>query len=166
MTFTPRTWIVGEVVSAATMNQEIRDQFDSMFGAWTTYTPAWTSAGSTAPVLGNGALTGRYMKIGRIVLCHINLITGSTTTYGTGSYSFSLPVQAASSGMAIVGTAQYLGTARWAGEIVISSAANTTSAFFPTSATNNAIDFMNSSRPETLAASGQLRLSFVYEAAS
>jgi hypothetical protein len=165
MTFAPRTWVVGETVSAAIMNQEIRDQFNSMLAAWATYTPTWT-ASTTNPVLGNGTIAGRYMKIGRTVVCHINLVTGSTTTYGAGNYSFSLPAQAANAGASIVGHAHLLGGDRWAGEIVISPNATTTSPFFPITATNTRIDFMTPTRPETLAASAQLRLTFVYEAAS
>ena len=165
MTFAPRTWVVGEVVAAATMNTEIRDQFNSMFAAWTTYTPSWTSTG-TAPVLSNGTVTGRYMKIGRSVLCFINLTFGSSTTYGSGNYNLSLPVTAASSGVSMVGTAHYLGTARWVGEIVISSAASTCSAFFPAGSGDTRTNFMTATLPETLASGGQLRLGFIYEAAS
>ncbi|MFI8294430.1 hypothetical protein ACIGCZ_00635 [Streptomyces nigra] len=165
MTFTPRTWVVGEVVSAATMNQEIRDQFNSMFAAWTSYTPTWTSSG-TAPALGNGTILGRYMKIGRTVICHINMTTGSTSTYGTGNYSFSLPVQAANAGASYVGSAHLLGVDRWVGEIVISPNATNTSPFFNITTTNTRVDFMTATRPETLASGAQLRLTFVYEAAS
>lgn len=57
---------------------------------WISYTPTW-SAQSTAPSLGNGSLIGRYMKIGRTVYVFIRLTVGSTTTFGTGSWSFSLP---------------------------------------------------------------------------
>src|SRR5881409_1184368 len=141
MTFAPRTWVVGEVVSAAIMNQEIRDQFNSMFAAWTTYTPTWTSSG-TAPALGNGTITGRYMKIGRTVICHINMTSGSTSTYGTGNYNWSLPFQAANAGASIVGSAHLLGVARWVGEIVISPNANNCSAFLPITSTNTRTDFM------------------------
>ncbi|MEU6527881.1 hypothetical protein ABZ869_01650 [Streptomyces sp. NPDC046928] len=165
MTFTPRTWVVGEVVSAAVMNQEIRDQFNSMFAAWTAYTPTWTSTG-TAPVLNNGTILGRYMKIGRTVICHINMTTGSLTTYGTGNYNWSLPVQAANAGASYVGTAHLLGTDRWVGEIVISPNALNCSAFLPITSTNTRTDFMTATRPETLAANAQVRLTFVYEAAS
>ncbi|EGX60086.1 hypothetical protein SZN_09196 [Streptomyces zinciresistens K42] len=165
MTFAPRTWVVGEVVSAAVMNQEIRDQFNSMFAAWTPYTPAWTSTG-TAPSLGNGTIIGRYMKIGRTVICHINMTTGSTSTYGSGDYNWSLPVQAANVGTAIVGTAQLLGTDRWVGQIVIGPNASGCSAFMPITATNTRTNFLTATRPETLAAGAQVRLTFMYEAAS
>jgi hypothetical protein len=165
MTSAPRTWVVGEVVSAAIMNQEIRDQFNSFFGAWTTYTPTWSSTG-TAPVLGNGTMLGRYMKIGRSIMCEIHMTTGTTTTYGTGNYNWSLPVAAASSGIAQVGTAQLLGIARWCGQIVISSAASNCGAFLPISSTNTRTDFLTATSPETLASTAQVRLTFTYEAAS
>ena len=165
MTFTPRTWVVGEVVSAAILNQEVRDQFNSMFAAWTSYTPTWTGS-TTNPVLGNGTMVGRYMKFGRTVVCHINMTTGSTTTYGSGNYNWSLPFTAANAGAALIGHAHLLGTDRWHGQIVISPNATGTSPFVPITATNTRVDFMTATRPETLAAGAQVRLTFVYESAT
>ncbi|MFE5217461.1 MULTISPECIES: hypothetical protein [unclassified Streptomyces] len=168
MTFAPRTWVVGEVVSAAIMNQEIRDQFNTMFSAWTTYTPTW-SASTTNPSLGNGTLAGRYLKIGRTVICHINLTTGSTTTYGSGNYNFTLPFQAANAGASYVGLAHLLGTNRWIGHIVISPNATSCSAFFQTyqsSVADTRALFLTQVLPESHAAGDQVRLTFVYEAAS
>ncbi|MFG3426131.1 hypothetical protein [Streptomyces californicus] len=95
MTFAPRNWAAGEVVTAALLNQEIRDQLNSMFDPWTSYTPSWTSSG-TAPVIGNGSIGGRYMKVGRTVHVFIALTWGSTTTPGSGNLSLGLPVAAAS----------------------------------------------------------------------
>ncbi len=95
MTSTPRTWVVGEVVSAAIMNQEIRDQFNSFFGAWTTYTPSWGADGGAAPTLGNGTITGRYLKTGRTVDWVLQMSWGSTTAAGGGgggeNWWFGLP---------------------------------------------------------------------------
>lgn len=100
MTFAPKTWIVGETVSAALLNQEIRDQFNSFFGAWTAYTPSWGADGGAAPTLGNGALTGRYLKIGRTVDWVMQLTWGSTTAAGGGgggeNWWFGLPAAPAS----------------------------------------------------------------------
>lgn len=98
MTFTPRTWVVGEVVTAALLNQEIRDQFNSMFAAWTTYTPTWGAENGSAPSLGNGTLNADYMKIGRVVHFRILLVWGSTTTGGgpNGNWTFTLPASPAS----------------------------------------------------------------------
>ncbi|WP_371528369.1 hypothetical protein OG302_22265 [Streptomyces sp. NBC_01283] len=87
MTTTPRTWVVGEVVSAALLNAEIRDQFNSFFGAWTSWTPGWLAEGGAAPTIGNGTLTGRYLKIGRTVDWVLQLSWGSTTAAGGGGGS-------------------------------------------------------------------------------
>jgi microcystin-dependent protein len=59
-------------------------------GGWTTYTPSWTSSG-TQPAIGNGTIVGQYRRIGQNIACRIALTTGSSTTYGTGDYLFSLP---------------------------------------------------------------------------
>lgn len=101
MTTAPRTWVVGEVVTAALLNQEIRDQFNSFFGAWTSYTPSWLAEGGAAPTLGNGTLTGRYLKVGRTVDFVLQLTWGSTTAPGGGAGSenwvFTLPAIPAAS---------------------------------------------------------------------
>lgn len=60
-------------------------------GAWTAYTPTWTSS-PTNPTIGNGVLLGRYFKLGRTVSISITLQFGSTTTAGSGGWAFSLPV--------------------------------------------------------------------------
>lgn len=70
------------------------------FGAaWTAYTPAWTST-STLPALGDGTITGAYLQIGKTVHYRIRLVTGSTSTYGAGTYLFSLPVAASAAASA------------------------------------------------------------------
>jgi hypothetical protein len=165
MTFTPRTWVVGETVTAALMNQEIRDQFNSMFAAWTAYTPSWTATG-TAPVLGDGTLTGRSMKIGRIVIGEVTLTCGSTTTYGTGAWSFSLPSTAASSGFSGLGSARMVSTDTWHGQASINSGASTLQVTFPTSATNTRSANASQGTPATLASTHVIRAFFVYESAS
>lgn len=134
-------------------------------GAWTTYTPTWTSSG-TAPVVNNGVLVGRYTRIGRLITCIINFIPGSTTTFGTGNYSFALPVAAASSGATPPGNVQLLGTARWAGQVPVASGQSTVSPFFPTSSTDNRLTNMTPTVPETFANGSQLRMILTYEAAS
>lgn len=60
----------------------------------TSYTPTWGSTG-TAPVLGNGTVNGNYVKIGKLVFLTISLSIGSTSTMGTGVWSFTLPGTAA-----------------------------------------------------------------------
>lgn len=63
---------------------------DANAGTWQAFTPTWTAA-TTNPSIGNGTLVGRYVKIGKTVICSISLTMGSTTTYGSGNWSLSLP---------------------------------------------------------------------------
>ncbi|MFI0825731.1 hypothetical protein ACH4Q7_14885 [Streptomyces roseolus] len=161
----PRTWVVGEVVTAAYMNAEIRDQWNDMLAAWTSYTPSWT-ASTTNPVLGNGTLVGRHKRIGRTVHVHIDLAIGSTTTLGSGSWSFTLPVQAAASGGNRVGVAQAVGATRFGGQNVISPGASATTPFFPASSAVSNLSAATATVPFAWAAANELRISFTYEAAS
>lgn len=87
MTTAPRTWLVGEIVTASLLNTEIRDQFNSFFGAWSTWTPTWLAEGGAAPTLGNGTIAGRYMKVGRTVDWVMQLTWGATTAAGGGAGS-------------------------------------------------------------------------------
>jgi hypothetical protein len=41
--------------------------------------------------LGNGTITGRYRRIGITGFVHVTLVAGTTTTYGTGHYTVTLP---------------------------------------------------------------------------
>jgi hypothetical protein len=61
-----------------------------------TWTPTWTSGG-VAPSLGNGTLVGLYTKIGRLVIAHVSLVGGGTTTFGNAAnaWTLSLPFTAA-----------------------------------------------------------------------
>lgn len=60
---------------------------------WKPYTCTWTAA-TTNPVLGNGTIAARYMELGATVFCAGVLLAGSTTTFGAGTWQFSLPVTA------------------------------------------------------------------------
>jgi hypothetical protein len=68
---------------------------DSIFPAWTTYTPTFT-ASSTNPTLGNFTRTGRYAKVGRTVHFVIVITCNATSGFGSGNYRFGLPVTARS----------------------------------------------------------------------
>ena len=62
-------------------------------GKWQSYTVSWT-ASTTNPAIGNGTLTGRYIVIGKLCTYVLGMIMGSTTTYGSGNWAFSLPINA------------------------------------------------------------------------
>jgi hypothetical protein len=72
------------------------DAIDVTNDEYTAYAPVWT-ASTTNPTLGNGSLTGGYIKRGRNVDFFIRTVFGSTTAGGSGTYSWTLPFAAASS---------------------------------------------------------------------
>lgn len=86
---------------------EITNALTALTAAWTSYTPAWTSSG-TAPVLGNGTISGKYRRLGKTVEARVTLTMGSTTTFGTGAYLLSLPVAAVSVAPRAIGAAWFL----------------------------------------------------------
>lgn len=94
----PKTWTPGEVVTAAELNEQVRDNLLHLSGEWTTYTPAWTNAGTPAPSVGNGSLVGRYLQTGRQVQLTIYLTIGSTTNLGSTGWRFGLPPGVAPAG--------------------------------------------------------------------
>lgn len=60
------------------------------YPTWFAFTTTWSSY-STAPALGNGTLVA-YVKVdGATMTIKLELFTGSTSTYGTGIYYFTLP---------------------------------------------------------------------------
>lgn len=62
-------------------------------GAPSVYTPVWVSTG-TQPALGNGTITGNYTTKGKLVFYDISFTVGGTSTFGTGSYGWTLPIAA------------------------------------------------------------------------
>lgn len=164
MTFIPRTWVTGETVSEATMNTEIRDQFNSMFAAWSAYTPVWT-ANIDPPAIGNGTLTGRYIKIGRRCDVAMKLTPGSTTTFGNGGFLFSLPFPAALAGVEYVGKAWYTGASGWVGAAVTNSAGTLFNPIFPSASANTVLP-QTRTNPEAIASGHNLRMFLTYQTAS
>ncbi|MFC7217087.1 hypothetical protein ACFQLX_02700 [Streptomyces polyrhachis] len=86
-------------------------------GVWTAYTPTWTAA-TTNPTLGDGTLQGRYALVGNT--CHFQLVLamGSTTAFGSGAYTFGLPVPAGATGVLV----QFVGNAASTGGRALVSA--------------------------------------------
>lgn len=112
-------------------------------GAWNTYTPAWT-ADTTNPAIGNGSLTGKYAIVGKT--CHFTMLMqfGSTTTYGSGNYFLSYPVQAGAlgglpqhQGVATSGTGTSAGRAMLTCQPTASANATTYSLWGPASASTS-----------------------------
>lgn len=89
---TPETFTAGQTLTAASMNL-INENLNAIGGAWTSYTPAWTSAG-TQPAVGNGTATGRYIIAGKFAVVEAGIRFGSTSTFGSGAYFISVPTTA------------------------------------------------------------------------
>lgn len=135
-------------------------------GAWTSYTPTWTGA-TTNPVVGNATLLGYYSLNGKTCHVHIDLTTGTTTTYGSGVWSFGLPFPAVNGHGSRVGHAETLGTGvgRFGGQCVISPTATATTPFFPTPGGDAQMSSAKSDTPYAWTSGQQLRISVTYEIA-
>jgi len=165
----PRTWVASEVVTAALMNTHVRDNLKAIGDPWTAYGSgaSWTSTG-TAPSLGNGTWNGKYIQAGKFVRFRIVLTMGSTTTYGTGTYSLALPVAAASD----IGRLLIEGNARddsatgdfWCGGLIVNSATTLSMRTLPGTA-GIALVVMSNTVPFTFANLDSITISGTYEAA-
>lgn len=88
---TPRTWVTAEVVTAAQMNQEVRDNLTAGFPDeveaidWTPTLEAASANPSTASV------TGRRWRVGPIQFVFARFVL---STGGSGEYFVTLPVAA------------------------------------------------------------------------
>jgi hypothetical protein len=91
-TGTPRTWVAGEVPTAAHFNDNLRDLGRGFTDAWTSYTPTLT-ASTTNPT--NWTQTGYYCQVGKLVHVKVRLVAGASMTVGSGTYRFALPTTAA-----------------------------------------------------------------------
>lgn len=71
-------------------------------GAWTSYTPTWTTTtGANVPSLGNAVTNCAWSRVGKTVFVRFQVSFGSTTNFGGGTsadnWRWGLPVQAAAS---------------------------------------------------------------------
>jgi hypothetical protein len=135
-------------------------------GDYTSFTPAWT-ASSTNPVLGNGTLVSRWCRTGRQIHWYGNLLLGSTSNGGGGLWSMSLPVQAASTGIKVQGTANYTVAAdnEYLGVVEISPGA-TVAGFTVKMQTSYFFSNLTNALPVGASSNGSLYWSVLYEAAT
>lgn len=137
--------------------------------AWTSYAVTWGVAAGTPPAIGNGSLTGRYAKNGRVVHVHIRMAAGNTTTFGTGNWTFTLPVAAFQFGANDFssGTATARDDSGGGGVtpgISICDTNNATPVILVLNSSNGAV--WNSGAPFTWATSDILTIDLVFQSAS
>lgn len=119
------------------------------------YLPTWTSA--TPPALGNGTLVGQYKIRHRECLARVRVTAGSTTTFGTGTYTWSLPFTSATfTNAAFPGVGRVFDnstTTTYVGQVNVASAANTMNM-----TTHSATTAVSATVPVTLATSDHVTL--------
>lgn len=150
----PRTWVAGEVVSAALMNAHLRDNLKALGDSWTSYTPTMANWST-----GNGTLTGSYLNTGKLVIFRVKLTAGSTTSF-SGAPTFTLPVTAVST-RCLAATCNYFDSSAsaYAGGWAFNS--STTVMLLR----NDASAALSSTVPFTWATSDELLIHGTYEAA-
>ncbi|MER5862355.1 hypothetical protein [Kitasatospora sp. NPDC002040] len=132
-------------------------------GGWKAYTPNWT-AETTNPVLGDGTVEARFTRIGRTVHVRGYLLTGTTTTYGSGRWQFSLPLTASAVPGYQIGQAQLSGPYRYVGQLMVSPNTGAVTVYSP-GPTGSALQLVSSTYPFTWSGGGQLlRFTMTYEA--
>ena len=129
-------------------------------GIWTSYTPAWTAYTGT-PSLGNGTITGRYCKVGKMVIATVSLTFGSTTSAaGTSTWYISLPIMSAGLGHG-VWVAFESGVKYYTGILQVSTGATRVNSFF----TPDGQGYFSATRPHTWKANDYLNFTAIYQVA-
>jgi hypothetical protein len=97
-------------------------------GAATAYTPAW---GGTGVSIGNGAVKGSYFLNGKMCTAMVEVMMGTTSAFGSGVWTVTLPFTAASgpSGASVnwayCGSVRGHGPAWYAGTAAVTAGAST-----------------------------------------
>lgn len=119
----------------------------------TFFTPTWTSTG-TAPSFGDATVTCSYTRRANYVRAEYYIFFGSTSTFGSGVYKFSLPVATQVGSADFVGACYaegYVGVAR----TIISNGEDAVYVYFENSA-------MSNSTPVTWASGDRLIMQIEY----
>ncbi|MFB7671685.1 hypothetical protein ACFC26_09730 [Kitasatospora purpeofusca] len=136
-------------------------------GIWSSFTPTWTAT-NINPSIGNGTLTSRWCQVGRMVTWTGLMSAGSTTNGGDGTWSMTMPVQAAASGVIAVGSCNYfdVGHQDYLGVVQVGSNATGVSFSVKTSASAASFDAVSNLLPVGTSSTSNLRWTVQYEVAS
>lgn len=84
--------MVGQLLSTIRNFDDVRKLVGQVgFNGVREYTPEWTAT-TTNPTIGNGTLRGVYLTGLGMCWASIELIIGSTTTLGSGTYELTVPL--------------------------------------------------------------------------
>lgn len=126
---------------------------------WVAITPTWTAL-TTNPVLGAGTISGRYMRVGRMITYVGRLLMAADTTYGSGEWRISLPagLSAAQSSLGAGSALLYDNSSTSARTPGVCWLANSTTLAF-----NGSNGALTATAPFAWATSDQLRWAITYE---
>lgn len=148
--------------SFATGDTVTSTDLNTIAGAWDTYTPTISGTGWA---LGNGTISGRWKKIGRLIVARVEIVFGTTSTYGTGALAVSLPTTAA-----WIGTPGGQGIAIDTGTetfpLVINIGVNFEPQCINASTTYGNFDNVTSTTPHTWANTDVIRFTAMYESST
>lgn len=137
-------------------------------GTYQAYVPTWAASG-TAVAIGNATAVGRFARLGKMVHAYGQINFGSTSTFGTGSYSFALPVAANAAHVAAggnIGHAQLNDISAGAGDFAVVEAVSSAAMQIITDATYlGTRSAITNTSPWTWAVSDILSWNILYEAA-
>jgi hypothetical protein len=129
--------------------------------AWQTYTPVLAGAGWA---IGNGTITGSYIRIGKTVHFRIVITFGSTSTYAAANPTITYPIAAAASTQANI-RCELFDTSANDRRLGTTYPASTTTLFPCSLGTNNAIILLTNTSPWTWATGDVILIQGTYEAA-
>jgi hypothetical protein len=138
-------------------------------GDWQDYACTW-GATTIAPAVSTGSLTARYSLVGYTCNVKIELATSGGTTYGNGTYTWSVPFVSSAAGSAVaVGSAHGITSgARWLLQTLVTSTQQVLQVLTPAASGDNRLAFLGSGQGMGGVAwtSGQtLRAAITYEIA-
>ena len=163
---TPKTWVAGDVLTAAQLNAELRDALLAAFpisvNAWTAYTPTLTQSATVTKTVNYA----RYMKIGRTVIVNMLLtVTGSGTA--VNSVIIGLPVAAdTAANDAAIGTGVILDTSAVLNYGGLALLASATTCWLIPSSTDSGNILGAGVFSAALAVGDKVRIHVVYESAA
>lgn len=161
----PATWTAGQVLTAAQLNTQVRDnlvEFAPLFTSWTTYTP---TIGNVTQ--GNGTLVAKAAKVGRMVHFYVSFTLGTTSSIAAAAVTVTLPYTAAVVGSGLLwgqmtdtGTQNYPMFPIWASTTSLTLAAQNAAGTYTVAAG------MATSVPFTWGSTDVFNVGGIYEAAS
>jgi hypothetical protein len=151
----------------ATNDIPTASDFNTLSGAWDSYTP---TVGGAGWALGNGTISGRWKKVGRVVTFSLQVTWGTTSTFGGTALTLTAPTAAVSGNFyTFTGQASDTGTATYLLGCTLPGGSSTITPYTLGAAgtylTTGSVG-LTTSVPHTWASTDLITVNGVYEASS